>query len=496
MTIDILPDDVLIGILNLYIDQAQSRDDTERSSTGSVRAEDAWQVLVHVCRRWRCIVFELSTSLNLLLLYTPRRHVRTMLDVWPPLPISIYSREQLQHPTKRNNVIEALKQHSRIYKIDIENPPNALMEAMKEPFPELTSLKLTWFGTTGAPGPPVLPDSFLGGSAPRLRLLSLCEIPFPAMGKLLLSTSGLVMLRLRHISHSGYFSPEGIVACLSSLTRLEILDIRFKPFRPPLSLAIRNPYPSPHSRIVIPALSSFHFTGDSKYLEKIVAQIDAPLLNHFHISFFSESTLDTPLLRHFLSCWEAFQSFDQAEAAIGQHRIGSVLYPRKRMTDPKVPVLIIETSESEGEEGEEEEEYVWSLEEICSLSLPPLVAVECLEIRQTRWYRGEHTGNARWLEILRPFTSVTKLVLYNELAGRVAPALQTLTAERVPKFLPALQDISIVGPQLSRPIQEAIEQFVATRELFGCSITVHHREFGQDSLRYRLPLSACVPMDW
>jgi len=491
----ILPDDILIGIFNHYLDQSQSRDGSERNCTGRVRAEDAWQILVHVCRRWRCLVFELSTFLNLLLQLTPRQDVRTMLDLWPPLPISIYSREQLHHGTKRNNVIEALKQQSRICKIDIENPPNSLMEAMKEPFPELTSLKLTWFDTREAPGPPVIPDSFLGGSAPRLRLLSLCEIPFPGMGKLLLSTSGLVMLRLRRITHSGYISPEGIVACLSSLSRLEILDIRFKPFRPPLSLAIRNPRLSPHSRIVIPALSSFHFTGNRNYLEKIVAQIDAPLLNHFHISFFADSTLDTPLLRHFLSGWEAFQAFNQAEVAIGQHRMGSVLYPRKRMTDPKVPVLIIETSELEVEEGEGEGEYVWSLEGICSLSLPPLAAVECLEIRQSRWYRKGHMGNARWLEILRPFTSVTKLVLYNELAGRVAPALQTLTAERVPRILPALQSISIVGPQLSRPIQEAIEQFVVTRELFGCFITVHHREFGQDSLRSRLPLSACVPMD-
>jgi hypothetical protein len=56
--------------------------------------------------------------------------------------------------------------------------------------------------------PPVIPDSFLDGSAPRLRIFTFNNIPFPELPKLLLSATHLVHLRLFNIPHSGYISPE------------------------------------------------------------------------------------------------------------------------------------------------------------------------------------------------------------------------------------------------------------------------------------------------
>ncbi len=51
---------------------------------------------------------------------------------------------------------------------------------------------------------PVLPDSFLGGSAPHLRRLWLAGIPypFPGLRRLPLSAPNLVFLSLRRIPHS------------------------------------------------------------------------------------------------------------------------------------------------------------------------------------------------------------------------------------------------------------------------------------------------------
>ena len=59
--------------------------------------------------------------------------------------------------------------------------------------------------------------------------------PPPASGlpKLLLSATHLVRLYLYNIPHSGYISPEVMASCLSVLTRLESLVIRFK--SPPVS---------------------------------------------------------------------------------------------------------------------------------------------------------------------------------------------------------------------------------------------------------------------
>ena len=62
-------------------------------------------------------------------------------------------------------------------------------EAMQKPFPELTHLQVWTHDVV-----PVLPDSFLGGSAPRLRTLELESIPFPSIPKLLLSANRLVKL--------------------------------------------------------------------------------------------------------------------------------------------------------------------------------------------------------------------------------------------------------------------------------------------------------------
>jgi hypothetical protein len=63
----------------------------------------------------------------------------------------------------------------------------------------------------------VIPDSFLGGSA--------LDAGFP---KLLLSATHLVYLRLSNTPHSGYISPEAIVAPLSVLSDLETLSLRLQ----------------------------------------------------------------------------------------------------------------------------------------------------------------------------------------------------------------------------------------------------------------------------
>jgi hypothetical protein len=76
---------------------------------------------------------------------------------------------------------------------------------MKKRFPELTDLALH----SNENDAPVITDSFLGGSAPRLQSLEFKGIPFPfsALGKLLLSTTDLVSFCLWDIPNSGYISP-------------------------------------------------------------------------------------------------------------------------------------------------------------------------------------------------------------------------------------------------------------------------------------------------
>ena len=57
-----LSDDVLLGMFDFYVDEdGETKEDVE-----------VWQVLVHVCRRWRSIVFGSPRRLNLQLFCTSR----------------------------------------------------------------------------------------------------------------------------------------------------------------------------------------------------------------------------------------------------------------------------------------------------------------------------------------------------------------------------------------------------------------------------------------
>jgi hypothetical protein len=68
-----LPDDVLLEIFDFYVDEDL------REYDFSKHVVEEWQTLVHVCRRWRRVVFRSPCRLNLRLVCvgsaaTARRH--------------------------------------------------------------------------------------------------------------------------------------------------------------------------------------------------------------------------------------------------------------------------------------------------------------------------------------------------------------------------------------------------------------------------------------
>jgi len=125
MTIDVLPDVALLGIFDFYTDEGQVEE---------------WHTLVHVCRRWRIVVFGSPRRLDLRLLCTARTPIREMLDVWPPLPIVVRGDGHGKWGVK--NILAALEQNDRICQLHLV--PFLQMEkviaAMQKPFPELTRL--------------------------------------------------------------------------------------------------------------------------------------------------------------------------------------------------------------------------------------------------------------------------------------------------------------------------------------------------------------------
>ena len=464
MTIDALPDNVLLEIFDLYLDLDVDDLDTLLILFG-LHEEDAWHTLVHVCSTWRRLVFASPRRLNLRLLCRNTRPVMKTLNVWPELPIIIDAHIANPRRPGTTNIIYALKQHDRVYRIDITWSPNSLLKkiaAIKKPFPALTYL---WLSSSDE-NPVVLPSSFLGGSVPRLQKLYLDRIPFPALGKLLSSTRNLVTLHLYSIPRSGYISPKAIVACISALTRLKQLFLKFKY---PLSRTEwRNRYPPPLTRVVLPALTKLEFKGNSEYLEDIVSWIDTPQLCDVEIKFFNQLVFDTPHLSHFIGRIEQFMAFHRATTLFGRF-VHIRFSSQDRISMLRVRIVC--------------ESLDWqlpSLTQIFHWFPPPLHALEHLRIcdaqQPSPQFQDDIPENTQWLEFLHQFTSIRDLELTKKFIPLVFPSLGDLTGERVAEVLPALQNIIVEEFPSLGPVQEAVDKFVASRRLFGCPVAVRQRE--------------------
>jgi len=464
-TIDALPDDVLLETFEFYLDKV------DPNLIGESHDYDGWQTLVHVSRRWRCIVFVSPRRLDLKLCCTRKRLVNSKtLDIWPALPIVIYSPRM--HSYKGvTSVISALRHHNRVCKIyhynkEFRDSFLRAFAAIDEPFPELTSLKLVSLGQNV----PTLPDSFLGGSAPRLRSLDLCRIPYPSIGRLLSSTSNLVRLSLWQIPRSGYIAPETIVPCLSMLPRLESLLLQFR--YPRLRAQGESRHSPPLTRVVFPNLTVLNFGGNIEYLEDIVSQIETPVLDEAIFWFFNQLVFDTPLLGHFIRRTEAFMTIHTAQVQFFRDEIVVTLRRLVETPDDDDVALYLSISCKPLD---------WQLSALAQVLDPFLSSLQTVESLEIEEYHEDWQGEMeviQWRELLHPFSSVKDMTLKHPDSVRlVAPALQEFAGERTTEVLPALQNLFFPtnGWRPSGPVMKAIRQFIRARQLSGHPVTVHYR---------------------
>ena len=452
MTIDVLPDLALLTIFDFYLDG----EDSEEIET--------WQTLVHVCRKWRNTVFGSPRHLKLRLCCTAESLRGHKLDVWPLLPIVLRS----DGGGSLHNIIAALEHNDRICGIDLNrlwissSIMEKVLEAMQQPFPALTTLELG-----GREAAPVVSSSFLGGSAPSLESLLLCNIPFPGLPKLLLSATRLVNLQLLNISHSGYISPETMVTTLSVLTKLENFQISFDSPRSHRHPKSRRQFLQ--TRTLLPVLTGLWFEGAYQYIEDLVAQIDVPLLDELHISFL---TFVVPPLIPFISRIPKSKPYNEAHVFFSE---SDVMIGFLRKFDEAMKL------EFSCEESEDPEQYLSWVAGLCSSSLPRslISVVEHLYIKTREEWRldwellDDETENDQWLELLRPFTSVKCLYITGGFEHLIARAMEELIGERVTEVLPALQTVCLHSDVYDEErFEKAFGPFVATRQLSGHPIAV------------------------
>ena len=427
---------------------------------------EAWQLLVHVCRRWRSLVFQSPRHLNLRLYCTPKTPAKDTLDIWPAFPLIVWG---YMESSGTDNIIAALEQPNRVSQVDLYNLANWQLEnvlaTMQVPFLQLEGLQLHSADET----PPVIPDSLLGGSAPQLQIFALKGISFPGLPKLLLTAGRLVSLWLDNIPHSGYISPEAIVAPFSVLSSLEVLLLSFQ--SPRSHPGGRLWSSQPPNRTILPALRVFQFEGVTEYLEELVIRIGTPQLNEMQITFFNQIDFNTPQLAQFINCTPTLRSLDEAHVYVCAPDIASIGF-QYRASEDRFEHLSINISCSEPD---------WqlsSIEQVCN-SLRPLSTVEDLYIEDEPGYsllvwKDDPIENTLWLQLLLPFTAVKNLYLSVDIAPPIAATLKELVTSRVTEVLPSLQNIFVAGLDPSGPLRENIEQFVAARQLSDNPIAISH----------------------
>jgi hypothetical protein len=424
-----------------------------------------WEALVHVCQRWRYVVFESPIRLNLELLCTEKTPVKKLLRVWPAsLPIVIhlycdYAWSEWNDPVDGfNNIVAALKRNARVRQIDIANTADVrwerILTAIKRRYPVLRSLSFDSLGEAFT-----LPNKFLNRSARCLQDLTLRAISFPSLPRLLLSTGDLTSLRLFEIPTSGYISPVTMATSLSALPKLTSLSINFK--SPTLHPELPRP---PPTRFILPALTELNFLGAGEYFEVLAAQIDAPLLDHFDITFFYQLVFDIPQTIRFCDHLKLIRPSSLALMFSPPHyasiHFSSNTVPHS-MSHPSLEVDVTWL-----------DRQVSSVAHICSQILPFRSSVESLNIQcpgfsysdLSAWVTRDETNSTVWLQLFHSFTSVHSLDISAPLEPFIAAALQGLAEQSAAKVLPSLRSLSIVGKMSVKAVQKGIESFVAARQ--------------------------------
>jgi len=358
----------------------------------------------------------------------------------------------------------ALRHPDRVRKINLSltSPViGSIAELVQAPFLALKSIQMT---SKDAEEPPAL-GNFLGGSAPLLEEIELdgITVPFPAMRRLLLSTSHLNSLWLLKIPHTCYFSPEDLATCLSALVHLKGLWVGFcsPASRPNTSIMTRPPSPE---RAALPSLVALTFGGASEYLEGFVARIDCPVLATLWIKYFNQLIFEIPQLVQFISRLDGLKSPSEVIVQPVGSPTMSLLRPRRGTHIRGECCFVIPCRQLD-----------WQLSvltQILDQLSPLLCSVGVLSIKSSNlsirkdW---EDVDTTQWLELFQPLSQTWRIhISLEELVPDITRAL--VSEDMAPGILPRLTSLHLQGVRKSTFAIEAAECFVATRKLAGRNI--------------------------
>jgi hypothetical protein len=349
-------------------------------------------------------------------------------------------------------IYHALRLHDRVRHICLYLPSSILHKVLvllDENFPILENLSLSSRAEDSIPL--TLPKAFL---APILRHLALPSISPPRRLRVLTSTVSLVTLKLRNIQTSSYFRPTVLIARLSSLPQLEELDIDFS-IPIPRPSAERELLGEQGAPVTLPCLKDLRFKGVSAYLESLVAQIRAPLLEQLVITLFNQIAFELPHLFHFINTTEVFKLptatlyFDRDEISV------TTAHPSSHWSRGPFHLRVMC------------KQLDWQIDcaaQICHALIPSLSGVKRFRLYcsymeiPTEFQNGEIDGTT-WHELLWSFIGVMQLYIDRALLKELSRMLEVDEVGSDPGFLPNLRSI--------RALDNPFTSFIDARQAMG-----------------------------
>ena len=397
------------------------------------------------------------------------------MDIWPTIHITVSWR--FTGPgVVEDEVIPALEHPDRVSRIYLflDNPKLEDIAAfMQKPFPVLTHLSISSpYGSMIS----VLPDEFLGGSAPSLQQLALCAVRYPALPVLLLSASNLVSLKLLNMPPTGYIPTEAMVSLLAASHKLETLHIEF-------GLLGAQP-PSPDiivsTRAILPALCDLSFIAGRKYIDDFLSRIDTPQLNSLLVNYKrgvrrweNDINYDVPQLSKFINRSESLKRSLSKHCEIKE----TVLQSRAIVTFCVGRTTSERWNPNPGFSaclGRGMEEPILRLASILGFITPILSDIVHCTIDSVHMVEsGSGRDDLDWLQVLRQLSFVQTLFVSDDMAGFISRALAHVDVGTITQTLPALQLLCIEIKEEGEEHRDtsSVHKFLTVRQDAGHPVT-------------------------
>ena len=264
-----------------------------------------WYNLVHVCQRWRRLVFASPSYLRICHVCTYGTQLGCMLTHSPILPLVVDYADETRGWTREDGeglwfaLLPERRDRVRSIRLLVHDTYlwNFVAALFDGTFPALECLFVKLRVRNHESPSFKLPHGF---RAPRLRHLVLTYFGFPLATPILVTSVHLVTLSLNLVK---FCLLNDLLERLSFLPRLEVLNITSTfPISDGFSVAWgeRQHWNTPlNTHITLSNLHLFGFEGDGLYLKALLRGMTTPLLGGFQTAFFDEVAPRVPRL---LSC--------------------------------------------------------------------------------------------------------------------------------------------------------------------------------------------------